>query len=166
MGRFHIIYVFFLGFVAVLNTVYGVALSYDKTCYSVSETMKLTAFYTGNGSVTAVEWYYSGKEDSNLIIIASTCRIFGALDAGYPDESRMSFTCSPTINSFTLTVAELLSDELDKSWGATFHLFAGLSPPVVKQFIIYCRSGTTITTRNHFTTTSAKTISSWNHGKR
>lgn len=103
----------------------------------------MLAAYSGSGTVTGVQWYYSGgKTGTNLIIVPSICSIAGSVPSGYPDASRMSFSCPVTgalpANTFKLSLTGLTENELASSWGATFYLSVGASPSIFQSRLPLC----------------------------
>lgn len=97
----------------------------------------MSAVYYGSGTVTGVQWYYSGTSESNLFIAASTCTVFGQVPFGYPDASRMVFLCPATAslltNTFRLSLYGLQMNEIKNIWGATFSLSNGASPTIAQK---------------------------------
>ena len=66
----------------------------------------------------AIEWFFDQQIAGNLIIIESTCSLFGAPDAGYPT-NRMTYDCTGRPTTYKATISNLDGTE-EGEWGVRF----------------------------------------------
>ena len=87
-------------------------------CHYIGDNLILVGTYGGPKTVQVVEWYFDERVAFNLILVESTCSLFGAPDAGYPTY-RMTYDCTGRPTKYKATISNLDGTE-EGEWGVRF----------------------------------------------